>query len=141
MIKTLLIVAATICSQFSFAQKFEWVTHSSQQYPFNTATPLTTDAPGNVYAIIHTDDHGAVIQGDSILELVPGSEGVIIAKFDPNGNLTWGKMVSCDGGILSAEKIAVDIAGSVYVSFYFGNGGHAHLEDTTFAVTGSGIII
>ena len=92
--------------------------------------PVAVDPAGNVYTLIHTNTD-AIIQGDTIQALT-ASQGIVITKFDTAGNLLWGKMVNCDGGVLSAEKLAVDNTGAVYASYTFGNGGQVHLADTTF---------
>ena len=63
---------------------------------------------------------------------ITGSAGIVITKFDPAGNLLWGKMVNCDAGSLDAGKLAVDNSGAVYASYTFGNGGQVHMLDTTF---------
>src|ERR1041385_8233992 len=107
----LLLSAIILQSLLSSAQRFEWVSHSTQSIP-NTWSPNAVDPAGNIYALIGTTGSGAIIQGDTIPGVAPGN-GEIIAKFNPTGNLLWSKMVSCDGGVLGLSGIAVDNSGGV----------------------------
>jgi hypothetical protein len=102
----------------------------------NAHIPVAVDPAGNVYTLVHTNTD-AIIQGDTV-HTITGSEGVVVTKLDPAGNFLWGSMVNCDAGTFSAEKFAVDNAGATYTSFIYGNGGQAHLADTTFLPSGAG---
>jgi hypothetical protein len=134
--KNLLLSAIILQSLFSSAQRFEWVTHSTQAIP-NTWSPVVVDAAGNIYTLIGTSPSGAIIQGDTIPGQAPG-DGVIITKFSPTGNLIWGKMVSCDGGGLGIHKIVVDNSGTVYAVIEFPNGGNVNMSDTVFLAVSAG---
>src|SRR6185503_5498564 len=125
---------------FVSAQRFEWVSHSTQAIP-NTWSPDAVDLAGNIYTLIGTTNTGAIIQSDTIPGVAPGN-GVIIAKFSSTGNLLWGKMVSCDGGVLGQYKIVVDNSIGVYAVIEFPNGGNVNMIDTVFSSGGgSGAVI
>jgi hypothetical protein len=138
--KILLLSTIIFQSLFSAAQRFEWVSHSTQSVVPTNYSPDAVDAAGNIYTLISTGSAGAIIQGDTIAGLTAG-DGVIIAKFGPSGNFLWGKMVSPDGGGIQGHKIAVDNSGAVYSTFVFANGGNVNMNDTVFPATGAGVII
>jgi hypothetical protein len=137
----LLLSAIILQSLFAVAQRFEWVSHSTQDVVPTSYSPDAVDAAGNIYTLMSTGSTGAIIQGDTIPGLTAG-EGVVIAKFSPSGNFLWGKMVSPDAGGIQGLKIAVDNSGAVYATFVFANGGNVNMNDTVFA-TGNlpGVII
>lgn len=138
--KYLLCLITIFQLQFSHAQKIEWITHAITGGA-SAFCPVTIDLSGNIYSLFHTTAPIVVIQGDTISSLVSKADGVVIAKFDSNGTFIWGQMVNSDGGILLGEKIAVDVAGSVYASLNFAAGGSVHLKDTVFPITASGVIL
>src|SRR5262249_27244223 len=111
------------------AQRYEWVSHADIAGTNGTA-PVAVDPAGNIYTLIYTG-YEAIIQGDTI-HTITGSAGCVITKFDPAGNLIWGKMMNVDAGGFTLSKIAADNAGAVYASFVIGNGVQVHFTDTTF---------
>ncbi|MEP7168510.1 MAG: hypothetical protein ABI855_04015, partial [Bacteroidota bacterium] len=114
--KTLLLSAIILQSIIANAQKFEWLSHSSQASVPGAEeyAPVAVDPAGNIYTAIQTSSTGIVIQGDTFPSL-NGQNAVIIVKLDPAGNLIWGKTISGDNGS-EARKIAVDDAGAIYIS-------------------------
>src|ERR1041384_6367074 len=127
--KIILLTAIILYAIPSSAQRYEWFSHSDQGGT-NAVVPVAVDPNGNIYTLIHTSSE-VIIQGDTI-HTITGSAGVVITKFDPNGNFLWGSMVNADAGSVATGKLAVDNAGAAYATFYWGNGGQMHLTDTTF---------
>ncbi len=124
--KLLLFSAFLLFSSISSAQKFEWVSHSSQGNVNLDNSPLAVDAAGNSYTAIRTSSYvPVIIQGDTFPVMGNWGDGLCIAKFDPNGALLWGKMYCSYQSF--AQSIGVDDAGSVYISTDFG-------ADTTYSL-------
>lgn len=48
-----------------------------------------------------------------------GGEDVLVAKFDPGGDLQWGKLVGDAGAIQRGQRVAVDGAGNTYLVGWF----------------------
>lgn len=75
---------------------------------------VAADASGNV--IVSGRFYGAVDFGDGPLTSA-GQTDIFVAKFDPDGNLIWGKRFG-DTGEEYAVAVAVDASGNVFISGY-----------------------
>lgn len=138
--KTLLLSAIMLQAIIAGAQKFEWLSHSSQaSLGAEEYAPVAVDPAGNIYTAIQTTSTGIVIQGNTFTSL-NGANAIIVVKLDPAGNLIWGKTISGDGAAELTRKIAVDNAGAVYISVIM-IGANAILNDTVYPITGSQHII
>lgn len=80
-----------------------------------------SDAAGNVYLL---GNHAASYfpLGSTDLAVI-GTQDAFVAKFDSSGNVVWAKPVGGAGATVTAQKIAVDAFGNVYVIGQF-NGGN-----------------
>ena len=81
---------------------------------------VTADAAGNVYVTGYFHQTADFDPGPGVLNLTSaGDNEIFVAKFDSGGNLLWAKRfgsASADYG----SDIAVDAAGNVYVTGWFG---------------------
>lgn len=129
--KITLLSAIILQTLFATAQKFEWVSHSSQGYTNVNNAPLAVDAAGNSYTVIFTwSSVPVIIQSDTFQVLGPNTQGMCVAKFDANGTYLWGKMF-CSANS-TPRSIGVDASGAVYVTAQL-DGGITYSTDTTYS--------
>lgn len=125
--KHLLLLAILLQTILAEAQKYEWLNYSTQGQALPGNAPVAVDPFGNSYTIVFTPLSGTTIQGTSFPVSV-GPNGQLLAKFDPSGNLIWGKMFG--SGSSKHYHLACDNAGAVY---YASEGGSVVTDDTSFS--------
>ncbi|WP_437334844.1 hypothetical protein [Sorangium sp. So ce394] len=90
----------------------------------DTGHAVAVDGSGNVLlAGIHGNNNGTRDMSYGGCEPLPplGSEGVFVAKFDPEGNHIWSRRSVVDRRMRHLfEQLAVDALGDVYVAFFLG---------------------
>lgn len=102
----------------SFAQDFLWVRQAGGAGDYEEANAVAADSAGNVY--VAGEFTGTANFGTNLL-VAPGGLGypdMFLAKYTKAGDLVWVRQagnIYADG----ASAIAVDQAGSVYVTGYF----------------------
>ena len=64
--KNLLLTVIILQSFLAGAQRFEWVSHSTQGVVPTYYSPDAVDAAGNIYTLISTGSSGAIIQGENV---------------------------------------------------------------------------
>lgn len=130
---TLSLIAAFI-SVNTFAQRFNWST--SAGYPaiangYLGAVDLTTDAQGNVYTFDFAN-LDQVCQGDTIEKVSNGSD-LFVYKFNPNGELIWGKAFGTSSGLVVPLNLEVGPDNNLYALVHI-NSNNILTEDSTFQV-------
>ena len=84
------------------------------------ATRMTAvDASGNAY--VAGTFYGATCTIDSVTLTRIGSQDAFVAKLDAAGTVLWAKNFGGSGSTASAQSIAVDASGNVYLGGYFYN--------------------
>jgi hypothetical protein len=130
---TLFLIAAFI-SVNTFAQRFNWST--SAGYPaiangYLGAVDLTTDAQGNVYTFDFAN-LDQVCQGDTIEKVSNGSD-LFVYKFNPNGELIWGKAFGTSSGLVVPLNLEMGPDNNLYALVHI-NSNNIVTEDSTFQV-------
>jgi hypothetical protein len=125
------------------AQRFNW--SSSAGYPvvansYLGAVDLATDNQGNVYTFDFANLN-QVCQGDTIELVSPGSN-LFIYKFDPEGNLIWGKAFAAGsgGGDVNPLNLEWGPDNSVFALVHI-NASNIISEDSTFLVSAPSNVI
>ena len=130
---TLFLIAAFI-SVNTFAQRFNWST--SAGYPaiangYLGAVDLTTDAQGNVYTFDYAN-LDQVCQGDTIEKVSNGSD-LFVYKFNPNGELIWGKAFGTSSGLVVPLNLEMGPDNNLYALVHI-TSNNIVTEDSTFQV-------
>jgi hypothetical protein len=73
---------------------------------------VVLDANGNIY--IAGEMSGAIDFGDGIPKMAAGGDDAFVAKFDPQGNVLWSRLLG-DAGYQRAKRLAVTPAGQIVV--------------------------
>lgn len=125
------------------AQRFNWST--SAGYPgiangYLGSVDLTSDPQGNVYTFDFANLN-QVCQGDTI-ELASGGSNLFIYKFNPNGELIWGKAIGTGPGGGSVVPLNLEFGSdnNLYALVHI-NANNIVTEDSTFLVSGPSNII
>lgn len=81
---------------------------------------ITTDAAGNVYVTTNFSKPSIVIGSNTLINADPSgkTEDILIAKYDPSGNLLWATRAGGTGND-DAYGITVTPAGDVYIAGVF----------------------
>jgi hypothetical protein len=118
------------------AQRFNW--SSSAGYPaiansYLGAVDLVSDASGNVYTFDNANLN-QVSQGDTIELVSPGSN-LFMYKFNPEGNLIWGKSFGAGpgGGSVTPLNLEYGTDNRLYALVHI-NANDIVSEDSTFEV-------
>lgn len=111
-----IIAFLSLISSAMQAQRFNW--SASAGYPavansYLGAVDLVTDNLGNVYTFDFAN-LDQVCQGDTI-ELISQGTNLFVYKFNPEGELIWGKSYGTTSGIVTPLNIEMGSDGKLYV--------------------------
>lgn len=127
----------------AFGQRINW--SESAGYPgiansYLGAVDLTTDAEGNVYTFDFAN-LDQVCQGDTIELVSPGSN-IFMYKFDPEGNLIWGKAfgTGSGGGDVNPLNLEWGPDNSLFALVHI-NASNIVSEDSTYLVSAPSNVI
>ncbi len=142
--KTVSLAILILSLSFSVnAQRFNW--SSSAGYPaiansYLGAVDLVTDASGNVYTFDYANLN-QVCQGDTIELVSPGSN-LFVYKFNPEGNLIWGKAfgVGSGGGSVTPLNLESGPDNSLFALVHI-NASNLITEDSLFQVSAPSNVI
>lgn len=112
--KQLLLITLLTFSAFPVVAQ-DWLTGSSGNF-VSEALDVTTDPTGN--SILTGYFSGQIQFNDSTETAVSGLNDILLAKFDPNGNMLW---LQRFGGNQAdrGHKVVTDASGNIYVTGYF----------------------
>jgi hypothetical protein len=82
---------------------------------------VTTDQKGNAYIAADFTSPNVVF-GSTTLNNTSGSTNLLLAKYDPNGNVLWAKTATSSGGTDQPYTINSDKMGNVYLTGTNGSG-------------------
>lgn len=125
--KRILLGTALLASFTSGAQRVEWVDYAYCTTQWNKGTGVDTDDAGHVYVLGNISAQ-IIIQSDTFTNQY-GSYDILLMKYDPQGNLVWGKVI---GGPMSDTPygLAVDGYGHLYAECTIQ--GTTLMSDTTY---------
>jgi len=83
------------------------------------AYSVTMDASGNIYVVGYFGSSTIILGSTTLTNIIAnGSEDILLAKYDANGNVIWAKSVGGTGDD-EAYSIAIDASENTYVSGMF----------------------
>ncbi len=128
-IHILLFIVITISAQLATAQSWQWAA-KTKGISDNYFTVLTLDANGNSFVAGSFRD---TVTLGSIKLLSPEQWSIYVAKYDPNGQVLWGRVVIYGDTIpnVFVNGIAVDPEGEISITGRFA--GRAFFGATTSA--------
>jgi hypothetical protein len=134
--KLIPIFALLLSLQYSYAQRFDWVSSGGYAFTansYNGATDIACDSEGNLY--VADAGNGAMqCQGDTIFNPPgPAPTRTFVYKFDSEGNLLFMKVI---GTSSFPRNLEVDESGNLYILLSFTSSICELPDDTTFAVQG-----
>lgn len=105
-----------ITTKFDSLGQALWTLGTSGSSMTNTGEAVTGDQQGNIFVTIAFFDT-LIVSNDTFV--APNQEEVVLLKYDPMGNLLWGREIG--NGILSVEPggLAADERGNVYLAGRF----------------------
>ena len=132
---TMLLGCLLLFSNHSDAQELVWA-DSAGAAGAELDSKLAVDSSGNVYvtgSYQRTMIFGAGQLNETVLAN-DGTDGIYVAKYSSGGVLLWAKSAGGPQGNDQSLAIAVDSAGSVYITGFFGN----FIGSGKIAIFGSG---
>jgi hypothetical protein len=131
-ILTAIFTSGLVCS----AQRFDWST--SAGYPginnsYSGAEDLAVDADGNVY-VFDSANLAQESQGVAV-ELSTAGTNLFVYKYDPDGNLIWGRSIGSANGIITPMNLELASDGKLYLLANV-NGSGIVSGTETFSLTG-----
>ena len=114
------VIFLLLSTSFSFAQgSYEWVRgySSSIQYPIRGAVG---DNDGNMYILgmfntYDTWDDGTLIRPSEMTSMPYQGQGVVVAKFSPEGDLVWKKVIAND--FIASYAYDLQLVGDSAIAF------------------------
>ena len=125
--KFILLGTALLASFTSGAQRVEWVDYAYCTTQWDGGTGIATDDAGHVYALGSISAE-LIIQSDTFTNQY-GTDDILLMKYDPQGDLVWGKVIGSP--ILDwSSELAVDGYGHLYAECAVQ--GTTMMSDTTY---------
>ena len=125
--KFILLGTALLASFTSGAQRVEWVDYAYCTTQWDGGTGIATDDAGHVY-VLGSISAELIIQIDTFTNQY-GTDDILLMKYDPQGDLVWGKVIGSP--ILDwSSELAVDGYGHLYAECTVQ--GTTMMSDTTY---------
>ena len=100
----------------------------------DTASGVAVSADGSAY-LVGAIGGNANFSGSNVTSLAGAASDGFIAKYAPNGSVTWVRQMG-GSGVSAARAVTVDVAGTVHVTGYF-SGSAAFGTNTLGGISGS----
>ena len=127
---------AFLISQTVLAQRFIWSESAGYQgvaNSYNGTVDLCTDQQGNAYVFDYAN--GNQVCQNQTIQLVASGYNLFLYKFNPNGNLAWGKAFAPGGGgSVTPLNLEMGTDNKLYALVHI-NGNNIISEDTTVLAT------